>query len=203
MAVESYLAYLAACLAITIVPGPTVTIIIANSLRHGTHAGLLNILGTVIGIAILIVILAVGLASFVAGLATWFDWLRIIGAIYLCWLGLKLILKPPSLAPGEAPRPPRGGFVLQGFLVILSNPKALLVFGAFIPQFVDPAQPTVPQVLFLGGTFLVVGAITDSTWAIAVGRAGKAISRTGLRFISRASGAFLIGGGIWLALSRR
>lgn len=203
MPFETYLAYLAASLAITIVPGPTVTIIIANSLRHGTTAGLLNIAGTVIGIAILILILAVGLASFVAGLSAWFDWLRIAGAIYLCWLGLKLVLKPPSLLSGEAPRPPRGGFVLQGLLVILSNPKALLVFSAFIPQFVDPMKPTVPQVIFLGGTFLVMGAITDTAWAIAVGRAGKAVSRAGVRLISRFSGLFLIGGGIWLALSRR
>lgn len=203
MAVEAYLAYLAACLAITVVPGPTVTLIIANSLTHGTRAGLLNIAGTAIGIAMLIVVLAVGLASFVAGLAQWFDWLRIAGALYLCWLGLKLVLRPPSFEPGAAPRPPRGGFVLQGFLVILSNPKALLVFGAFIPQFVEPSRPTVPQVLLLGGTFLVVGMITDSTWAVVIGRAGRMLTQRGMRLLSRISGGFLVGGGIWLALSRR
>ena len=203
MAFDSYLAYLAACLAITIVPGPTVTLIIANSLNHGTRAGLLNIAGTGMGVSLFIGVLAVGLAGFLAGLAEWFDWLRIIGALYLVWLGLRLILWPSVLAEGEAPRRPRGGFVLQGFLVILSNPKALLVFGAFIPQFVDPDRATVPQVLLLGGTFLIAGMVTDSTWAIVVGRAGKALSRRGMRLISRVSGLFLVGGGIWLALSKR
>ncbi len=203
MGLDSYLAYLAACLAITVVPGPTVTLIIANSLSHGTRAGLLNIVGTEIGTAFFTTILAAGLAGVLAGLAGWFDWLRIAGALYLCWLGLKLILKPPSLTRADAPRPPRGGFVLQGLLVILSNPKALLVYGAFIPQFVDPSRPSVPQVVLLGVTFMVVGMTTDSIWAIAVGRAGSSLSRSRVRLISRISGMFLVSGGIWLALARR
>lgn len=203
MPFDSYLAYLAACLAITVVPGPTVTLIIANSLSHGTRAGLLNIVGTEIGIAFFITVLAVGLASVLAGLADWFDWLRLAGAAYLVWLGLKLILWPPALSREDAPRPPRGGFVLQGLLVILSNPKALLVFGAFIPQFVDPAQAAVPQVLLLGGTFMIVGMTTDTIWAIVVGRAGSALSRKRVQLVSRVSGLFLVGGGIWLALSKR
>jgi homoserine/homoserine lactone efflux protein len=203
MAFDSYLAYIAACLAITVVPGPTVTLIIANSLSHGTRAGLLNIVGTEIGIAFFITVLAVGLAGVLAGLASWFDWLRIAGALYLLWLGIRLILRPQMLTRGEVRQPPRGGFVFQGLLVILSNPKALLVFGAFIPQFVDPARATVPQVLLLGGTFMAVGMTTDSIWAIAVGRAGHALSRSRVRLISCVSGMFLVGGGVWLALSRR
>ena len=203
MALDTYLAYLAACLVITIVPGPTVTLIIANSLRHGTRAGLLNVLGTLLGDAVFIALLAVGLTTFLAGLAGWFDALKIAGALYLCYLGLRLILKPATLTGGDVPRTPRGGFVLQGFIVILSNPKALVVFGAFIPQFVDPTKAAVPQVLLLGGTFLAAGMLTDSAWAIVTGRAGRALSRSRARLISRVSGLFLVGGGIWLALSRR
>ena len=203
MLIETYLAFAAASIAITVVPGPTVTLVIANALTYGTRAAFLNIAGTQIGIAILMAILAVGLASVVAALAPWFDWLKLAGALYLCWLGLKLILRPPDLDRADAPPPPRGGFVLQGLLVILSNPKALLVFGAFIPQFVDPAESTVWQVLLLGGTFLVIGTITDSAYALALGRAGRFLSRRRVRFLSRASGAFLIGGAVWLALGRR
>lgn len=173
MGFDTYLAYLAACFVITVVPGPTVTLIIDNSLSYGTRAGLLNIAGTAVGILLFIVLLAAGLAGFMAGLANWFDWLRIAGAVYLCWLGLRLILKPALLAREEAPSRPQRGFVLQGLLVILSNPKALLVFGAFIPQFVDPASAAAPQVLLLGGTFLLVGMVTDSAWAIVIGRAGR------------------------------
>lgn len=202
MPIETYLAFMAASLAITIVPGPTVTLIIANSLSHGTAAGLKNVFGTQIGVAILIAILAVGLASVVTVLTPVFYWLKLAGAAYLCWLGLKLILWPPEFGPGKAPAPPRGGFVLQGFIVILSNPKVLLVFGAFIPQFVDPVKGTAWQILLLGGTFLIIGSITDSAYAILLGRAGRYLSQKRVRLMSRVSGSFLIGGAVWLALKR-
>jgi len=202
MPIETYLAFIAASLAITIVPGPTVTLIVANSLTHGTSAGLKNVLGTQVGVAILIVILAIGLTSVLAVIEPVFFWLKLAGAAYLAWLGLKLILWPPEFGTGRPPAPPRGGFVLQGFLVILSNPKVLLVFGAFIPQFVDPSRGTALQVLLLGGTFLVIGSITDSLYALLLGRAGRYLSQKRVRLMSRVSGCFLIGGAFWLALKR-
>lgn len=79
----------------------------------------------------------------------------------------------------------------------------LLVFGAFIPQFVDPARATMPQVLLLGGTFLVVGTMTDTGYALLLGRARTLVSQRRIRLVSRISGTFLVGGGIWLALARR
>jgi threonine/homoserine/homoserine lactone efflux protein len=202
MPIESYLAFVAASVAITIVPGPTVTLIIANSLTHGTGAGLRNVFGTQIGVGLLIVILATGLSSVIAALEPIVHWLRLAGAAYLAWLGLRLILWPPEFGPGRAPAPPRGGFVLQGLLVILTNPKVLLVFGAFIPQFVDPARETAGQVLLLGGSFLAIGSITDAAYAILLGRAGRYLSQTRVRLLSRISGTFLLGGAVWLALKR-
>src|SRR5712691_8269888 len=152
MSAQLYLAYVAACFAIVIVPGPTVTLIIANSLRHGARAGLLNVAGTQLGLALMIAILCVGLASIIASIGVWFDWVRLAGAAYLVWLGWKLLRAPSALsAPGKTPTP-RGGFFLQGFLVLMSNPKALLLFGAFIPQFVDPKADYVWQVVLLGAT---------------------------------------------------
>jgi threonine/homoserine/homoserine lactone efflux protein len=97
---------------------------------------------------------------------------------------------------------PRGGFFLQGFLVALSNPKTLIFFGAFIPQFIDPARDYPFQVMLLGVTALVVAALSDSAYAMLIGGAGRRISRRYLSWLSRASGGCLIGGGIWLALSR-
>ncbi len=127
MSPELYLAYLLACIVIIIVPGPTVTLIIANSLTHGTRAGLLNVAGTQIGIALMIALVAVGLASLIEALGWWFDWLRLAGAAYLVWLGIKL-LRTRGLA-GDAGRAtaPRGGFLAQGFLVAVSNPKTLAI----------------------------------------------------------------------------
>jgi len=199
---EIYLTYLAACILIVIVPGPTVTVIIANSLSYGTRAGLLNVAGTQLGLAMMIGVLLVGLASVIETMSWWFDWLRVAGAAYLIWLGYKLIRSSGALEHAEARKPPRGGFFLQGFLVILSNPKALLFFGAFIPQFVDPAGDYVLQVILLGGTFMVVATVLDGTYAVLSGGAGALLTRQRIRLVSRLSGLFLIGGGAWLAFAR-
>src|ERR1700674_5630151 len=124
MSAELYLAYVAACFAIVIVPGPTVTLIIANSLRHGARAGLLNVAGTQLGLALMIAILCVGLASIIATIGVWFDWVRLAGAAYLVWLGFRLLRAPGALdqpdrapvppPPSPPPSPPRSGFFLQG-----------------------------------------------------------------------------------------
>jgi homoserine/homoserine lactone efflux protein len=86
--------------------------------------------------------------------------------------------------------------------VILSNPKALLFFGAFIPQFVDPSGAYVRQIVLLGATFMAVATLCDGAYAVLVGRLGLALSGRRVRLLSRASGGLLVGGGLWLALAR-
>src|SRR5262245_39022051 len=137
MSLELYLAYVLACFVVVIVPGPTVSLIVANSMTHGTRAGLLNIAGTQLGLAAMMTIVLVGLTSLIETMGYWFDWVRFAGAAYLVWLGFKLLRSPGDIGDPEKTRRPRIGFFWQGFLVLMSNPKALLVFGAFIPQFVD------------------------------------------------------------------
>lgn len=203
MSLELYAAYLVACLVVIIVPGPTVTLILANGMRHGTRAGLLNVLGTQIGLAVMIGIVGIGLSQMIEAMGHWFDWVRLAGAAYLVWLGWKMIRSSGDLADGKAPRTPRGGFVMQGALVALSNPKTLLFFGAFFPQFIDPAQPHGQQIVIMGLTAMLFAAISDSTYALASGRAGRMLSARRVRWMTRTSGGFLIGGGVWLALSRR
>ncbi|HLG49542.1 MAG TPA: LysE family translocator [Reyranella sp.] len=207
MSLELYAAYLLACLVVIIVPGPTVTLILANGMRHGTRAGLLNVLGTQIGLAIMIGIVGIGLTSMIEAMGHWFDWVRLAGAAYLVWLGWKMIRSSGDQVDGngdgKAPRTPRDGFVMQGALVALSNPKTLLFFGAFFPQFIDPAQPHGLQILIMGLTAMLFAALSDSTYALASGRAGRMLSARRIRWMTRASGGFLIGGGVWLALSRR
>jgi homoserine/homoserine lactone efflux protein len=203
MSPELYAAYLLACLLIIVVPGPTVTLIIANSIRHGARAGLMNVVGTQIGLAIMIGVVGIGLTSLIEAMGHWFDWLRLAGAAYLVWMGWKMIRASGQADGMAAPKPPRGGFVMQGALVALSNPKTLLFFGAFLPQFVDPARDHGLQILIMGLTALLFAAVSDSAYAIASGRAGRALSAKRVRFMSRVSGGFLIGGGVWLALTRR
>jgi homoserine/homoserine lactone efflux protein len=202
LSLDLYLAYLAACVVIIVVPGPSVTLIVANSLAHGTRAGLLNVAGTQVGIAAIIALVGVGLASLIEALGWWFEWVRLAGAAYLIWLGVKLLRSSGALGGTRAAPQPRGGFLLQGLLVALSNPKTLVFFGAFIPQFIDPARSFAEQVAIMGVTAISVATISDGLYAVLVGGAGRRVSARWLRWLSRASGGFLIGGGLWLALAR-
>lgn len=203
MSLQVYLAFVAACVALALLPGPMVTLVIANGLRHGTRASLINIAGAQLGLAIVIAIVAVGLTSLMATMGYWFDWVRFAGAAYLVWLGIKLIRAPVGgLSADAPPPPPRGGFFLQGLLVLLSNPKVLVFFGAFIPQFVDMGKDHFSQVVLLGFTFNLIAGLTDAIYALLAGRARRFFSARRTRLLSRFSGGFMVGGGIWLALTR-
>jgi homoserine/homoserine lactone efflux protein len=202
MSLNVYLAYLLAVVVLVIIPGPSVTLVIGNSLRHGMRAGLLNVAGTQVGLAIIIAIVGLGLASVAETMGWWFDWLRLAGAVYLVWLGWKM-WRAPVPAEGEVrAAKPAGGFLLQGALVALSNPKTLFFFGAFFPQFMDPHGNTTFQLLLLGATAMVVAAISDSAYAVLAGRAGTLVARRRIHQLAKASGLCLIGGGAWLAFSR-
>jgi threonine/homoserine/homoserine lactone efflux protein len=202
MSLQLYIAFVVACITLALLPGPIVTLVIANGLRHGTRAALTNIAGVQAGLAIVIGIVAIGLTSLMATMGYWFDWVRFAGAAYLVWLGIKLVRSPVEGAQADELPPPRGGFFLQGFLVALSNPKVLVFFGAFIPQFMDMNQDHFSQVALLGTTFMATAGMTDATYALLAGRARLFFSARRTRLLSRVSGGFMIGGGIWLALTR-
>jgi threonine/homoserine/homoserine lactone efflux protein len=202
MSLNLYAAYLVACTVIMIVPGPSVTLLVANSLKHGARAGLLNVAGSQLGLAVIIAVVGIGLTSAVEAMGHWFDWLRLIGAAYLIWIGWRMLRAEGGIDAVAGTKPPRGGFLMQGLLVSLSNPKTLVFFGAFLPQFLDPAGDYAAQIVIMGVTALAVAAVTDSAYALLSSRAGRLLAQHRVRLISRLSGGFLIGGGLWLALSR-
>jgi len=189
-----------ASIAIVVVPGPTVTVIVANSLTAGARAGLWNVVGTQLGLFTLIVVLAFGFGAVVKTLAPLFELLRVIGALYLAYLGVKLIRANGQTLDlsgmGLSLNPRR--YILQGFLVLMANPKALFFFGAFIPQFIDASDPVIPQVFAFGVLFMVVGGVLDSLYALAAGRAGQWLTEQRVVWVERVSGVFLLGGGVWL-----
>jgi threonine/homoserine/homoserine lactone efflux protein len=202
MSIEVYIAFTLACLVIVLVPGPTVTLIIASSMRHGTRAGLLNVAGTQVGVAVMIAIVGIGLTSMMEEMSHWFEWVRLLGAAYLIYIGWQMLAGRGKLEAAEAPPAPRGGFFLQGLLVAVSNPKTLFFFGAFIPQFIDRHGDYALQITIMGVTAMALAAVSDSTYAVLAGRAGRALSANRVRWLSRFSGGVLIGGGVWLALAR-
>lgn len=203
MTLDSYLAFAAAAAALAIVPGPTVTVIIANSLRFGTGAGLMNVAGTQMGFVIWLAIAALGLGAAIEMMGVWFDALRYAGAAYLAWLAIRLFRSKGDLAIASGSVRPQGSFFLQGFTVIMSNPKMLVLFGAMIPPFITPGSDAMRQILVMGGTFMVIAGLGDVAYALMAGKAGAFLSRSRIRAIEIVSGCFLLGGGIWMALRGR
>jgi threonine/homoserine/homoserine lactone efflux protein len=196
--------YLGACMLLAIVPGPTVTVILANSLRSGTLAGLSIIAGTQIGLVTMILVVALGLEAVMGFMAFAFDWIKLAGAAYLVWLGFNLLRSNGQLG-AEAAGPAKSfrRLMLDGFLVIWSNPKALIFLGAFLPQFVSRENASFPQVVVLGVLFMLIAGISDSLYAVLGGRARGLLSAARVKLLSRISGAILMVGGVWLALVRR
>jgi threonine/homoserine/homoserine lactone efflux protein len=203
--IQAWLAFAIASFLIVIVPGPTVTVVIANSLRAGSRAGLLNVAGTQLGVMMMIAILAVGLKTVVAVVGEAFLFLKVAGALYLIWLGIKMWRSDGTLGSADSAVKVRSpwGYVWQGFVVIWSNPKALFLFGAFIPQFVSSSGNPAMQTVVLGMTFVVVATICDSVYAFAAGRTGGWLNRRNIRLVERISGSCLIGGGLWMLAARR
>lgn len=200
----SLLTFVIAAFVIAVVPGPVVTVIVASSLSRGTRAGLGIIAGTQVAGATMILVVAAGLEAIVAVMGQAFDWIKLIGAAYLVWLGINMVRASGRLESAGPARARRfGGYVVQGFLVNWANPKSLFFFGAFLPQFVDLSAPAFPQILLLGVLFLVVAGLTDSFYAVLAGRARHLVTAPRVRLLNRVSGTLLIAGGTWMALQRR
>lgn len=204
LSLATLIPYVGACIILAIVPGPTVTVILANSLRSGTLAGLSIVAGTQAGLVTMIAVVALGLQAVMGFMAFAFDWIKLAGAAYLIWLGFNMLRSKGDLgetAAGAAKSYRR--LMLDGFLVIWSNPKALIFLGAFLPQFVSTENATAPQVAILGLLFMIVAGCSDSVYAVLGGRARALMTRARIQLLSRISGAILMCGGVWLALVRR
>ncbi|MEM8552600.1 MAG: LysE family translocator [Pseudomonadota bacterium] len=197
------IAFTLASAAIVIVPGPTVSLIVANSLRRGAPAGFANVIGTQIGLASMIFVLALGLEWVVRIVGEAFEILKLIGAAYLIYLGIRMWRAHGALARREGDSRTLRGYVVQGFIVIWSNPKALLFFGAFIPQFVNTGHSTAIQVAVYGAIFMAVATVLDGAYAMAAGRAGRLLTAARVRIAEKVGGAVLVLGGVALAFTRR
>jgi threonine/homoserine/homoserine lactone efflux protein len=198
------LPYILACLLFAVVPGPSVTMLVANALARGTRAGLLTVLGVQAAMLIMVVIVALGLDMVMALVAEAFTVIKLVGAAYLIWIGFRMFTASGKLdmsTPGE--RLPYGRYVWHGFVTNASNPKTLLFLGAFLPQFVDMSRPAFDQILVLGLIVMAVAATTDSIYAILAGSARQLLTQARVRLMNRVSGLILMCGGVWLALQKR
>ena len=191
--------FVAAALALLLVPGPAVFYIVACGVEGGRVAGLVSCLGVEVGILAHAAFAAVGLSAVPASSATAFAVVKWLGAAYLIWLGLKRLLgRDEEDAPAAVEPEPLSRLFSQGVIVQVLNPKVALFLLAFLPQFVDSSRGDAwMQILVLGATLAVLGLLTDGLYALLGGTASAALRRRGGRFrrVQR-----YVSGGIYVAL---
>ena len=169
MSLASYAAFVATSVGLIALPGPNVGLIVATSLRHGTRYGLATVAGTTLAMLPQLALAVLGASTLLSASAAWFEALRWIGAAYLLVLALLAWRASPETSPSLPPRG-LGRIVLRGFLVSLTNPKMLLFYGAFLPQFVAPGPGASADLVLLAATFVTLACVLDSGWALLAGR---------------------------------
>jgi threonine/homoserine/homoserine lactone efflux protein len=196
-------AFIVACAVLCLIPGPNLALIVSNSVAHGPRYGLLTLAGTTAAMVPQLLLTSLGMTAVLTGMASWFTSLRWLGVVYLIWLGVQYWRAPVTdlTKTGAQPRSARGIF-LRAFLVSISNPKTLVFYGAFFPQFVSHSKPLAPQLVTLCVVFLLVVVLVDGSWALAAGRMRTLLRMHG-RLRNRLTGGLLIGAGLGLAMARK
>jgi threonine/homoserine/homoserine lactone efflux protein len=202
---STFALFAAASLAFLAIPGPSVFYIVTRSLAQGRRAGVTSMLGVQAGGLVHVVAAAVGVSALIASSAEAFTVVKYAGAAYLVALGLRKLLSPASEAPDPQPRgeTPPSRLFLHGVVVNVLNPKTALFFLAFLPQFVDPADPVAPQMLVLGTMLVGLGVMSDGTYALVAARAGRRLRATvsARRLLDRLSGGAFVALGVVAAVA--
>jgi threonine/homoserine/homoserine lactone efflux protein len=202
----SFLAFLAAAIVLAVTPGPGIAYVVARTVAGGRAEGLASCFGTAIGGVLHVVAAATGLSLLVAQSAAAFTVVKVVGAIYLVYLGVRLLLQKDRAAQAVAvaAQGPRRA-LLEGIAVEVLNVKTALFFLAFLPQFVRPSEPVVPQLVLLGTICVGLNTLADVVAVLASARllASHAARAARELLLRRASGATMVALGTALALSER
>ena len=175
-----------------LIPGPTALLVISQALARGRRVALASAAGVALGVALAMTASLAGLGALVLASATLFTALKWLGALYLVWLGLRLLLARPEGAALPAPGAPRSAF-RQAATVTALNPKSNAFFIAFVPQFLDPARPLALQMTILVTTFVALAALNALAYALLADRLRDRIARPSVtRALSRLGGAALV-----------
>ncbi len=205
MTLTTYLLYVAAVALLILTPGPTMLMCLTNAINHGPRRAMTSVAGAVTAVLGVMGLSAMGLGALLAASETAFTTAKVLGATYLIWLGIKTFRSRASALPLDGTAVPRSrSFYLQGLLVGASNPKAVLFFAAFFPQFLDPARPMAPQFAILALTFVAFECTVLTLCALGVARLAPVLrQRSTVRAINRVCGSLFTGMGGLLLLTRR
>jgi homoserine/homoserine lactone efflux protein len=205
MALDTFLLYLAAWTLVALSPGPAVFFAMSQAARHGMHGAVAGTGGILLGHLVCFTFVAFGLAAVLSKMDGAMTAIRIVGALYLMYLGARMILSRTEATPdvtAAAPKPPaKGGIVLQGLLVQLTNPKNLMFVLAFLPQFISTDRPLLPQLAIMLTVTVVIDGILLLAYAHIAARGVRALKGSRIiTWLERTFGAALIFFGVKLII---
>lgn len=203
MALETWLLYFAAAVGLSLTPGPNSLLVLTHGALHGHRKTWFTVAGGALGFLALIALSMLGIGALLKASVHALVVLKVLGGAYLVWLGIQLWRSPPiDLRPGaEASRTSGGAMFRQGLFTAVSNPKALLFYGAFLPQFIDPARDLLAQFLVMAFVFVAVEIVVEFGLALLAHRIRPWLQRAGRRF-NRVCGGMFVTMGLALPMTR-
>ncbi|HET8728385.1 MAG TPA: LysE family translocator [Alphaproteobacteria bacterium] len=203
---EHWIAFAAASAVLLAIPGPTVLLVVSYALGHGRRSASATVAGVALGDFTAMTASMLGLGVLLAASATLFTVLKWVGAAYLVYLGVKLWRAPvagETAAAEEAGAKP-GRIFLHAYAVTALNPKSIVFFVAFLPQFLVASEPILPQMAIFEATFLVLASLNALAYALMAAAARRTIRKPAVqRAVNRVGGSLLVGAGILTATWRR
>jgi threonine/homoserine/homoserine lactone efflux protein len=201
------LAFAGISLLLAVTPGPDMAVVTKNALAHGRRGVFLTTTGIALALAVWVTATAVGLSAIVRASSDLLVVLKLVGAAYLAYLGIRTLIdsrrRPDDLLTGTPPAAPAHVIFRQGFLSALSNPKLGVFFVTFLPQFVMPGQALLPRLLLLGLIFALIGWTWMNVYGLFVTRIRDVITAPRVRqWMERVTGVVLLGFGARLAAER-
>lgn len=204
MPLDLWLAFVAACIVVLMLPGPTILMVVGTALGRGRLAGLATVPGVMLGDFVAMTASLAGLGALMAASAVAFTVMKWIGAAYLVYLGIRMWRQPAVSLDASITATSHRRLGFQAFAVTALNPKSIAFFVAFVPQFIDPAHPLLLQLVVLEATFLVLAGANAALYALLAALARRTITRPRtLRALNRVGGGALIGAGAMTAMVQR
>lgn len=206
MSIELWFAFVVAAAVLLVIPGPTILTVISYSLTHGPRANLPLVAAVALGDSTALALSILGLGALLATSAWWFAVVKSVGGLYLIYLGVRLLRSgiataetDPAAAPGS-----RWRLFANTWLVTALNPKGIVFFVAFLPQFIDPAAEAARQLWILAVTFVLLAIVNATLYAAFAASARRLLSSPrAQRGFNLAGGSLLTAAGVWALLARR
>ncbi len=206
MGIEMWIAFVIAASIVLVIPGPTILLVISQAISNGLRAVVPLVIGVILGDFTAMTLSLLGLGAVLSASAALFSVLKLIGAVYLIYLGIKLwrlIPDKPEIS-FAATQASNSSLFKSTFIVTALNPKGIAFFVVFLPQFINPHNQAAPQLIILGATFLFMASINATLYAVFAGHLRDTIDNSRVRrWLNRCGGSVLIGAGVFTVTLQR